>query len=89
MRATKHGDFAKTKVIGTVTVKFRGRDVVHDLVVCPVTYVDMPEEVGAVRRDYMRWWSALDYLRRHLSVDRSLERVQITAAMPAAMPWVA
>jgi hypothetical protein len=87
VRGTKHGVFAVTEKIGTVETLHRGRKVVHDLLICPVTYCDTADEVAQVREGYTAWWLALDHLRAQLIAQGGFDKLVITDAMPPRRPW--
>lgn len=84
-RATKHGDYAKTELVGTEITTYRGRKIEHAVLACPVTYVPTSAQIGAARRHYLDWYGALLHLRSDL-VGR-LDRITLTHAMPPLTPW--
>lgn len=86
-RNTKHGPFAATERVGTAITHHRGRRIEHDVLACPITYIDTPQELADLRRAYAAWWRALDHLRSALTNHPALDRIAITAEMPPARPW--
>lgn len=86
LRLTKHGEFAKTEVVGTVETVYRGRKAVHDLVACPISYAPSAAQISAARRGYLDWWGALLHLRHELS-GCGLMSIDITQDMPPMTPW--
>lgn len=85
-RMTKHGDFARTEVVGSVETIYRGRKVLHDLVACPVTFRPSASQISASRRAYLDWWGALLHLRHDLAAC-GLATLTITDDMPPMQPW--
>ena len=85
-RLCKHGEFAKTEVIGKVETLYRGRKAVHDLVVCPVTYSPSAAQIASARRGYLDWWGALVHLRYELATC-GLTSIEVTPEMPPLAPW--
>ena len=65
-RQCKHGMFAKTKVVGEVTLRHRGRKVRRDVTVCPVVYRPSGAQIAAARRAYLDWWGALWEIKEDL-----------------------
>lgn len=86
-RGTRHGNFATTRKIGTVTLRSRGRDVTHEIFECPVTYVDSADEVAQIRAGYHAWWDAVNWLRAALIGHNACDRLRITEDMPPRDPW--
>ena len=86
-RVNRHGRHAATEVIGRVRVSGRrGRVVIQDIRICPVTYTPSHDEIVAARRGYLDWWTALLHVRRAL-VLAPLACHRVTTAMPPARPW--
>lgn len=46
------------------------------------------ESIESARRDYERWWRAIDEIRENLRVARVLRCYEVTDAMPPRKPWV-
>jgi hypothetical protein len=86
-RLTKHGEFARTEVVGSVTTIYRGRKSVHDLIACPVMLRPSQADIGRARRAYLDWWGALLHLRYELAAC-GLETIEVTQDMPPLEPWV-
>jgi hypothetical protein len=86
-RLTKHGDFARTEVVGKGEIEFRGRKVKYDLMACPVTYSPSAAQIAAARRDYLLWWGALLDLRHELHHFGGLTSIALTQDMPPLSPW--
>lgn len=84
----KGGRFARTEVVGRIVTKRRGREVVHDVLCCPVTYTSTAAQIGRARRNYLDWWGALLDLRGDLVVGQALRTIRLTAAMPPLSPWI-
>lgn len=85
-RLTKHGEFARTEVVGQVETVYRGRKAVHDLVACPVSYSPSAAQISAARRGYLDWWGALLHLRHELATC-GLATLDLTQDMPPMTPW--
>lgn len=85
-RLSKHGEFAKTEVVGTVSTVYRGRKTVHDLVACPISYAPSAAQISAARRGYLDWWGALLHLRHELATC-GLATIRVTQDMPPMTPW--
>lgn len=85
-RLTKHGEFARTEVVGQVQTVYRGRKVTHDLLACPVSYSPSAAQIAAARRGYLDWWGALLHLGHELA-GCGLATIDLTAAMPPLTPW--
>lgn len=85
-RLTKHGEFARTEVVGQVMTVYRGRKVAHDLVVCPISYSPSGAQIAAARRGYLDWWGALVHLRHELATC-GLATIDVTTSMPPLTPW--
>lgn len=85
-RLTKHGEFARTEVVGHVETVYRGRKVVHDLVACPVSYAPSAAQIASARRGYLDWWGALLHLRHELATC-GLASIEVTQEMPPMTPW--
>jgi hypothetical protein len=83
----QHGVFAKTEVIGKVTVQSRGRNKTVDIVACPVTFRPTAAKIAAARRDYLTWWGALLDLRHELHHFGGLTTITLTQDMPPLAPW--
>ena len=85
-RLTKHGEFARTEVVGQVETVYRGRKAVHDLVACPISYSPSAAQIASARRGYLDWWGALVHLRYELSTC-GLSTLEVTQDMPPLTPW--
>lgn len=86
-RMTKHGRFAGTEVVETVASLRRRQRVRRDVIWCPVTYTPTAQQIGAARRGYLDWWSALMFLAADLRGCGMLSQVEVTDAMPPMEPW--
>lgn len=86
-RLTKHGDFARTEVVGKGELDYRGRKVRYDMLACPVTYSPSAAQIASARRDYLTWWGALLDLRHDLHHHGGLGTVTLTQDMPPLTPW--
>ena len=53
---------------------------------CPVTYDPHPNKIEAARREYLKWWVALDRAREKLQA-ATFQKIVVTAAMPPVRPW--
>ncbi|MFQ6551890.1 hypothetical protein AAD018_006025 [Aestuariibius insulae] len=87
---------AKTAVLETLTVRrpmrngLRGRSWVSRKVEvrwCPCRWHPDAAEISAARNAYIRWWMAVDWLRRKLKTEGVLRKVRLSDAMPEATPW--
>lgn len=85
-RLTKHGEFARTEVVGTAVTTYRGRKVVHDLVACPVSLRPSTAQIASARRAYLDWYGALIHLRYQLATC-GLATIEVTTDMPPMTPW--
>lgn len=85
-RLTKHGEFARTEVVGQVETVYRGRKAMHDLVACPVSYTPSSAQIASARRGYLDWWGALLHLRHELATC-GLATLDVTQDMPPLTPW--
>lgn len=85
-RLTKHGEFARTEVVGQVMTTYRGRKVVHDLLACPISFSPSAAQIAAARRGYLDWWGALVHLRHELATC-GLASIEVNTAMPPLTPW--
>lgn len=85
-RNTRHGLFAKTEVIGSVVVRSRGREVRHDVTICPVTWSVTAQQVSRARQHYLDWWQALLHLRTRLRA-AGLRSLRVGLEMPVLTPW--
>lgn len=83
----KHGDFAKTESAGPLRYVSRGVERQVDLRFCPVTIRNNPAKLGAARRAYLLWWSALREVRDTFRIYGGLTAHSVTRAMPPAAPW--
>lgn len=86
-KMTKHGNFAKTEVIGTIEHVWRGRKTKRQIVACPVTYVPSQQQIAASRRNYLDWWGALLEIGSALRAMEILTSIDLTSRMPPMTPW--
>lgn len=97
-RGSRFGRFAKTEVVrrgvrNVVTphpknpMRTIHRRVKYEEEWCPITWEVHPQEIEAARRDYGRWWRALDYIRDRVQSSDLLHSVAVTNAMPPRRPW--
>ena len=85
-RETKHGRYALTELVATVSYKHRGRKVSREVRCCPVTYTPSASKIAASRRGYLDWWGALRDLRLSLqAID--LRAHIVSDVMPPMKPW--
>jgi hypothetical protein len=54
----------------------------------PVTFSPHPQQIDAARRGYDDWCQALGWVRDGLIAGGMLREVEVTVAMPKAMPWI-
>ena len=53
----------------------------------PVIVIPTPRQIAAARRNYLRWWEALLWIRKELEINGLLTSHSVTGAMPAMTPW--
>lgn len=80
------GQRARTEVIDIVRYKSRRGWVERKSLWCPVAVLPTAGQIGAARREYLEWCSALLTLRASLPVDK-LRLFSVTKAMPDLSPW--
>ncbi|MEI4233264.1 hypothetical protein [Roseovarius sp. D22-M7] len=93
VRRNKHGERAKTVVVGTARIRVRGptprgRWKTVEILACPVTFSPHPEQIASARKDYDEWRQALGWVRDGLIAGGMLREVEVTGVMPKARPWV-
>jgi len=86
-KQNQHGKRAATIVVGTERVKTLGKWRSVEVLACPITWRPHPEQIASARRGYENWWQALDWVRDGLISGGMLRDVELTAAMPKALPW--
>lgn len=89
VKRNQHGERATTVVVGTERVLTRGKWRSVEVPACPVTWRPHPEQIASARQAYESWWQALDWVRDGLVAGAMLRDVEVTAAMPKAVPWAA
>lgn len=87
VKRNQHGQRASTIVMGTERVLTRGKWRTVEVLACCVTFSPHPDHIEAARRAYDDWWHALDWIRDGLTAGGMLREVDVTSAMPKAMPW--
>lgn len=87
IRRNQHGERARTEVVGTERVLYRGRWRVVEVLACPVTWRPHPEQIAGARRAYDDWWQALGWVQEGLMEGGMLREVEITKTMPKVQPW--
>lgn len=83
----KEGRFAKTEVVGSVDLVWRGRKSRRDIMACPVTYRPSAAQIASARRNYLDWWGALLHLSAELRGLGILSDIEVTMEMPPLHPW--
>jgi hypothetical protein len=94
----KWGRMAKTEVIrtGYMTIQTPHpknpalpirRRVKYKDEICPCYWDPHPDEIRSMRREYKRWWNALNYIRSQMMFSVVLDAIEITSAMPPSHPW--
>lgn len=81
----QHGRGARVEVVPALSPAGWGRDVP----MCPIVFGFVPTvaQVGAARRDWLRWWGALLHIGAELRGTGVLEMIRLTQAMPPLEPW--
>ena len=88
-KQNQHGERANIIVVGTERVRTRGKWRTVEVLACPVTWRPYPEQIASARRGYEDWWQALDWVRDGLVAGGMLREMEVTAAMPKVLPWLA
>ena len=88
-KQNQHGERAATIVVGIERVLLRGKWRKLEVLACPVTWRPHPEQIASARRGYEDCWQALDWVRDGLVAGRMLRDIEVTAAMPKVLPWLA
>ncbi|MEC7763373.1 MAG: hypothetical protein VX874_15835 [Pseudomonadota bacterium] len=70
-----------------VRVNRRGNRVEEAVLFVPIDWWPRPEHIGAARRDWLRFWSALAEVRDNLRIGGGLSCFSVTTAMPPQTPW--
>jgi hypothetical protein len=91
-RRNKHGERAKTVVVGTARIRVRGptprgKWKTVEILACPITFSPHPEQIEAARTAYNDWWQALGWVRDGLIAGGMLREVEVTGVMPKVRPW--
>ncbi|MGI3211832.1 hypothetical protein ACROSR_12025 [Roseovarius tibetensis] len=91
-RRNKHGERAKTVVVGTARIRVRGptprgKWKTVEILACPVTFSPHPEQIEAARTAYDDWWQALGWVRDGLIAGGMLREIEVSGAMPKVRPW--
>jgi len=88
-RGNQHGVRAKTEVVGTASVTYRGRQRNVEILACPITWRPHPEQIAGARQAYEDWWLALGWVREGLVDGGMLREMVVSDAMPKVQPWAA
>lgn len=84
----KHGRrHAKTVAVGKERYVYRGRLREYEVRLCPVRFRNDADYLASLRREYLRWWSALRELRETFRVYGGLSAFAVTGTMPVMWPW--
>lgn len=84
----RHGTYAKSERCGQIEVVSRGRKRVVEVRWCPVRFINTQDRIEAARREYVRWWCALEELRNSFQLYGGLTAWRVTDAMPPRSPWI-
>jgi hypothetical protein len=84
----QHGRFGRTAVVEVIKTVHRGRKARREVICTPVRCVDPAPRIASARRDYLRWWGALRWLRDDLRLYGGLGSIEVTLDMPPAEPWM-
>jgi len=87
-RRNQHGVRAKTEVVGTERVQYRGRWRTVEVLACPVTWRPHPDQIAGARRAYEDWWLALGWVQEGLVAGGMLRDFEVSKAMPKWRPWI-
>ncbi len=63
------------------------RPVKYQEEVCPIFVDPTPQEIERARKEYSRWWAAIDTVREQLLITDMLKDVKIKDGMPPKTPW--
>ena len=88
-KSSQHGLRAFTIVRWYLTRSVTGIWRTVEVLACPVTWRPHPEHIASARRGYEDWWQALDWVRDGLVAGGMLREVEVIAAMPKVLPWLA
>jgi len=86
-RRNQHGVRAKTEVVGTACVIYRGRQRTVEILACPVTWRPHPDQITGARRAYEDWWLALGWVHDGVVAGGMLRDFEVSEAMPKWRPW--
>ncbi len=87
VKRNRHGDRAVSVVVGTERVLTHGKWRTLEVRACPVRFSPDQRQIDGARRAYEDWWQALDWVRDGLVTGGMLRDIEISMAMPKAMPW--
>jgi hypothetical protein len=87
MRRNQHGERAKTEVVGTERVLYRGRWRTVEVLACPIIWRPHPDQIVGARRAYGDWWQALAWVQEGLMDGGMLRDLGVTVVMPNIRPW--
>lgn len=87
MKRNRHGEFAKTVVVGTERVLSRGKWRTVEVRACPVMFRPDARQIEGVRRAYTEWLQALIWVRDGLIAGGMLSDIHVTSGMAKAKPW--
>ncbi len=92
LKRNKHGDRAKTVVVGTERIRVRGptprgKWKTVEILACPVTFSPHPEQIDSARNAYDDWWQALGWVRDGVIAGGMLREVEVMGVMPKVKPW--
>lgn len=92
VRRDRHGDHAKTVVVGTERIRVRGPTPrgtwkTIEILACPVTFSPHSQQIDSARKAYDDWWQALGWVRDGLIAGSMLREAEVTSVMPKVKPW--
>lgn len=75
----QHGTHASAVVVGSERIRVRGPGTratwkTVDILACPITFSQHPQQIEAARRGYDDWWQALDRIREGRIAGEMLRR---------------
>ncbi len=85
-KRNRHGERAVSVVVGTARVLARGKWRTVEVRACPVRFSPDQKQIEAARQAYDEWRQALAWVRDALIEGRTLREIEVTGAMPKAIP---
>lgn len=83
----RRGPKPKSVVVGYETTVHRGRETVHEVRMCPISYYPSRHVIEAKRREYMEWCFALSEIAESLRSVGMLRDHEVSEWIPPREPW--